>query len=49
MRKIKTMTCDLCGKDLHPLDAHMGYINGKLMTVHIDCWNVEIDKLEAVE
>lgn len=49
MKEITMMICDLCGKDLHPLDAHMGYVNGKLMTVHIDCWNSEIDKLEATK
>jgi hypothetical protein len=44
------MICDICKKTLHPLDAHMGYIDGKLVCVHIDCWNkyyakeIEIEK-----
>lgn len=41
---INYMICDLCNEKLHPLDAHMGKINGKLITAHIDCWNKEIDK-----
>lgn len=38
--KIKTMMCDLCNLELHPLDAHTGYDKkGNLMTTHIFCWN----------
>lgn len=35
----KSMLCGLCEKKVHPLDAHMGRINGKLDVFHIDCWN----------
>lgn len=41
---MKEMTCDLCNKYLHPLDAHMGYIDNKLSTTHIDCWNEHFKK-----
>lgn len=41
----KIMKCDLCGKELQPLDAHMGKIKGKLITAHIDCWNSKIEKV----
>lgn len=37
--KIKYCVCDICNEKLHPLDAHMGRIKGKLTTAHIDCWN----------
>jgi RNase P subunit RPR2 len=37
--KVKYMICDLCHKKLHPLDAHMIRINGKLDVAHIDCCN----------
>lgn len=33
------MLCGLCKNEVHPLDAHMGRINGKLDVFHIDCWN----------
>ena len=35
----KTMSCGLCNQEVHPLDAHMGRISGKLDVFHIDCWN----------
>ena len=38
------MLCDLCNKELHPLDAHMGRLGVELITTHIVCWNREIDK-----
>jgi len=37
--KPEPIMCDLCGREVHPLDAHMGRINDKLGTAHIDCWN----------
>lgn len=33
------MICGICGEEVHPLDAHMGYINGILDVYHIDCRN----------
>lgn len=33
------MECGLCKTEVHPLDAHMGRLNGQLMVFHIDCWN----------
>lgn len=33
------MVCDICKEIVHPLDAHMGEIEGQLITAHIDCWN----------
>ena len=44
--KVNYMICDLCHVKLHPLDAHMGRLKGKLVCSHIDCWNkaVEIEK-----
>ena len=33
------MLCGLCKKEVHPLDAHTGRINGKLDVSHIGCWN----------
>jgi hypothetical protein len=39
---INYMQCDICNKKLHPLDAHMGRLNGKLITAHIECWNESI-------
>jgi hypothetical protein len=33
------MLCGLCKEEVRPLDAHTGYVNGKLGTFHIDCWN----------
>ncbi|WP_039245721.1 hypothetical protein [Clostridium novyi] len=33
------MVCEICGKPVHPLDAHMGKFKGELITTHIDCWN----------
>jgi hypothetical protein len=33
------MICGICNTDVEPLDAHMGYIEGKLDVYHIDCWN----------
>ena len=38
------MICDICNKELRPLDAHTGYIDGKLSTTHIDCWNKHFEK-----
>jgi len=38
--------CDLCHKKLHPLDAHVGKLNNKLIAAHIDCFNVESIKNE---
>lgn len=40
---IEYMVCDICNGKLHPLDAHMGKIDGKLITAHIDCWNEYIE------
>lgn len=49
--KSNEMFCDLCSKSLHPLDAHMGYIDKKLSCTHIKCWNEyykeEIEKEKA--
>jgi hypothetical protein len=47
--KADAMTCDLCGKELSPLDAHMGYIDKKLSCTHIDCWNKHFAKEIALE
>ena len=33
------MHCGLCKRLVHPLDAHMGRINGVLDVFHIECWN----------
>ena len=33
------MKCGICKETVHPLDAHMGRINGQLDVFHIDCWN----------
>lgn len=33
------MKCMVCGKEVEPLDAHMGRINGELGVCHINCWN----------
>lgn len=38
----KYMECDICHKEVLPLDAHMGKMDGKLITAHIDCWNKAI-------
>lgn len=40
----KEMICDICKKVVKPLDAHMGKLDGKLITTHIDCWNKEVSK-----
>lgn len=37
--KTVMMECPLCKKELHPLDAHFGRIDGLLDAYHIDCWN----------
>lgn len=37
------MACDICKEIVHPLDAHMGKIEGNLITAHIDCWNKTIE------
>lgn len=44
--KVKYMICALCHKKLHPLDAHMIRINGKLDVAHIDCCNEIIKNKE---
>lgn len=33
------MKCMFCDKNVEPLDAHMGRVNGELGVCHIDCWN----------
>lgn len=43
------MICDLCGKNLHPLDAHFGKLEDKLTTAHIDCWNKRCEELGLIE
>jgi predicted DNA-binding protein len=48
-RIVNMMVCDLCGKELHPLDAHTGYIDNKLSCTHIDCWNKHFEKEIAAE
>lgn len=40
------MKCDVCRKDLLPLDAHMGMMNKKLVCVHIDCWNKHVKNIK---
>ena len=35
----RIMNCELCVRKLHPLDSHVGYIEGVLVCVHIECWN----------
>jgi hypothetical protein len=45
----KMMVCDLCNKELHPLDAHTGYIDNKLSCTHIECWNKHFEKEIAAE
>lgn len=42
---IKLMECDICHKELHPLDAHMGKLKDKLIAAHIDCWNKAIEEV----
>lgn len=42
--KVTMMICGLCNKELHPLDAHFGRINGLLDAFHIDCWNEHFAK-----
>lgn len=41
-RTVNFMVCDLCGEELHPLDAHMGRMEGELITAHIECWNAKM-------
>lgn len=36
------MICDICEKRVKPLDAHMGKLQDKLITAHIECWNKKI-------
>lgn len=48
------MKCLLCAKEVEPLDAHMGRINGSLGVCHIDCWNKHlhlkrVDKAEMLD
>lgn len=47
--KNKEMICDICKKVVKPLDAHMGKLDGKLITAHIDCWNIKIKETREVE
>lgn len=39
------MKCGICGTEVHPLNAHMDRIDGKLDVYHIDCWNAYNSRL----
>ena len=48
--KTELMQCGLCNEKVEPLDAHMGYIDGKFDVFHIDCWNnhLHLEKINEV-
>ena len=37
-RENNKMICDICNKELDPLEAHIRKVDGKLKAGHVKCW-----------